>query len=90
VGKNLFFTFVDMIIDHEEKFKKVLDSLEEKPTEQNMFNKFLELFPVEWKQLKVTFSKFNRSKQFGKTIPLPKPEQSLRKMIRIWFKSRSL
>ena len=79
-----------MIINPEEKFKKVLDSLEEKPTEQNMFNQFLELFPAEWKQLKVTFSKFNRSKQLGKTIPLPKPEQSLRKMIRIWLKKNKL
>ena len=31
-------------------------------------------------------SKFKRSKQFGKTIPLPRPEESLRKSIRIWLK----
>jgi hypothetical protein len=79
-----------MIINPEEKFKKVLESLEEKPAEQNMFNQFLELYPAEWKQLKITFSKFNRSKQFGKTIPLPKPEQSLRKMIRVWLKKQQL
>jgi len=74
-----------MIIDQEEKFTKVLQSLDEKPTEQNMFNTFLDLYPVEWKQLKITFSKFNRSKKFGKTIPLAKPEVSLRKEIRIWL-----
>ena len=45
-----------MIINPEEKFKKVLESLEEKPAEQNMFNQFLELYPAEWKQLKITFS----------------------------------
>ena len=77
-----------MIINKEELFKKTFDSLKEKATEQNMFNKFLELYPAEWKQLKVTFSKFNRSKQFGKTIPLPKPEQSLRKEIRVWLKKQ--
>ncbi|WP_405609500.1 hypothetical protein [Polaribacter sp. Asnod1-A03] len=77
-----------MIIDQEEKFKKVLESLDEKPNEQNMFNQFLELYPTEWKQLKITFSKFNRSKQFGKTIPLPKPEVSLRKEIRKWLKKQ--
>lgn len=77
-----------MIIDQEEKFQKTLESLNEKPTEQNMFNTFLDLFPKEWKQLKITFSKFNRSKQFGKTIPLPKPEQSLRKEIRVWLKKQ--
>lgn len=77
-----------MIIDIEEKFKKTVESLEEKPNEQNMFNKFLDLYPVEWKQLKVTFSKFNRSKQFGKTIPLPRPEQQLRKQIRAWLKKQ--
>jgi hypothetical protein len=52
-----------------------------------MFNTFLAMYPAEWKQLKITFSKFNRSKQFGKTIPLPKPEQSLRKEIRIWLRN---
>lgn len=78
-----------MIANKEELFQKTLKSLEEKPGEQNMFNKFLELYPTEWKQLKITFSKFNRSKQFGKTIPLPKPEVSLRKEIRVWLKKES-
>jgi hypothetical protein len=76
-----------MILEQEEKFKAVFDSLKEKQTEQNMFNTFLAMYPAEWKQLKITFSKFNRSKQFGKTIPLPKPEQSLRKEIRIWLRN---
>jgi hypothetical protein len=74
-----------MIPNQEALFKKTLDSLKEKPTEQNMFNKFLDLYPAEWKQLKVTFSKFKRSKQFGKTIPLPRPEVSIRKDIRVWL-----
>ena len=73
--------------EQEEKFKAVYDTLKEKQTEQNMFNTFLEMYPAEWKQLKITFSKFNRSKQFGKTIPLPRPEQSLRKEIRIWLRN---
>lgn len=77
-----------MILNQEELFQKTLDSLNEKPNEQNMFKKFLELYPDEWKQLKITFSKFNRSKQFGKTIPLPKPEVSLRKEIRVWLKKQ--
>lgn len=77
-----------MIINQEEKFQVIFDKLREKQTEQSMFNKFLETYPVEWKQLKITFAKFNRSKQVGKTIPLPKPEQSLRKDIRIWLKKR--
>jgi hypothetical protein len=76
-----------MINSKEEKFKLIFDKLKEKQTEQSMFNKFLEMYPTEWKQLKITFSKFNRSKQFGKTIPLPKPEQSLRKEIRVWLKN---
>tara|TARA_B100000768_G_scaffold177700_1_gene192281 strand:- start:1684 stop:1917 length:234 start_codon:yes stop_codon:yes gene_type:complete len=76
-----------MILEQEEKFKVVFDTLKEKQTEQNMFNTFLEMYPAEWKQLKITFSKFNRSKQFGKTIPLPRPEQSLRKEIRIWLRN---
>jgi len=75
-----------MILEQEEKFKAVFDSLKEKQTEQNMFNTFLAMYPAEWKQLKITFSKFKRSKQFGKTIPLPRPEESLRKSIRIWLK----
>lgn len=78
-----------MIPNKETLFKKTLESLQEKPSEQNMFNQFLELYPNEWKQLKVAFSKFNRSKQFGKSIPLPKPEISLRKEIRIWLKKQA-
>lgn len=77
-----------MILNQEEFFQKILNSLNEKPTEQNMFSAFLKLYPQEWKQLKTNFSKFNRSKQFGKTIPLPKPEVSLRREIRIWLKSQ--
>lgn len=76
------------MLNQEELFKKTLESLNEKPIEQNMFNAFLKLYPKKWKQLKITFSKFNRSKQFSKTIPLPKPEVSLRKEIRIWLKSQ--
>ncbi|WP_299669762.1 hypothetical protein [uncultured Polaribacter sp.] len=79
-----------MILNKEALFQKTLESLNEKPTEQNMFHKFLDLYPAEWKQLKVTFSKFNRSKQFGKTIPLAKPEVSIRKDIRVWLKKQKL
>jgi hypothetical protein len=78
-----------MIPNQEILFKETLTSLKETPTEQNMFNKFLDLYPAEWKQLKVTFSKFNRSKQFGKTIPLPRPEVSIRKDIRVWLKKQA-
>ena len=74
-----------MIINLDEKFKKTQEQLDEKPNEQNMFNKFIDLYPTEWKRLKITFSKFNRGKQFGKTIPLPKPEQQIRKQIRAWL-----
>ena len=76
------------MLHQEALFKKTLNHLKEKPTEQNMFTKFLEVNPKEWKQLKIAFSKFNKSKQCGKTIPLPKPEVLLRKEIRIWLKSQ--
>ncbi|MFY0630226.1 MAG: hypothetical protein JXR05_07580 [Flavobacteriaceae bacterium] len=77
-----------MIPNQEEKFEAVFNSLEEKPSEQLMFNTFLTTYPEEWKLLKITFSKFKRSKQFGKTIPLPRPEESLRKSIRIWLRKK--
>ena len=77
-----------MIQNKEEKFKSIFDTLKEKPNELNMFGAFLKTYPEEWKQLKINFSKFNRSKQFGKTIPLPKPEQSLKKEIRVWLKKQ--
>ncbi len=77
-----------MIIEQKEKFKVIFDKIQEKQTEQSMFNLFLETYPNEWKQLKITFSKFNRSKQFGKTIPLQKPEVFLRKEIRLWLKKQ--
>jgi hypothetical protein len=77
-----------MIPNQEEKFTHIVTTLEETPTEQLLFSAFLKMYPEDWKQLKVTFSKFNRSKQFGKTIPLPKPEQSLRKLIRVWLQKQ--
>ena len=77
-----------MIIEQEQKFKEVLSKLEWKINERSFFNKFLELYPEVWKKHKITFSKFNRSKQFGQTIPLPKPEVSLRKEIRMWLQKQ--
>ncbi|PHS03580.1 MAG: hypothetical protein COA88_15605 [Kordia sp.] len=77
-----------MIIEQEQKFKVVLSEIEGKINEQSFFNKFLELYPEVWKKHKITFSKFNRSNQFGQTIPLPKPEVSLRKEIRIWLQKQ--
>lgn len=77
-----------MIIDQEEIFKVVLSKIEGKINEQSFFNTFLELYPDVWKKHKITFSKFKRSKQFGQTIPLPKPEVSLRKEIRLWLKKQ--
>ncbi len=77
-----------MIIEQEQKFKDVLSKIEGKINEQSFFNKFLELYPEIWKKHKIMFSKFNRSKQFGQTIPLPKPEVSLRKEIRMWLQKQ--
>lgn len=77
-----------MIPDQEEKFEIIFNSLEEKPSEQLLFNTFLSTYPDDWKKLKIAFSKFNRSKQFGRTIPLPRPEESLRKSIRIWLRKK--
>lgn len=77
-----------MIIEQEQKFKEVLSKIEGNINERSFFNKFLELYPEVWKKHKITFSKFNRSKQFGQTIPLPKPEVSLRKEIRLWLQKQ--
>lgn len=77
-----------MIPNQEEKFENVYQSLTERPSEQLMFNTFLDMYPKEWKQLKITFSKFKRSKQFGRTIPMQRPEESLRKSIRIWLQKK--
>jgi hypothetical protein len=77
-----------MIIEQEQKFKEVLSKIEGGINEQIFFNKLLELYPEVWKKHKITFSKFNRSKQFGQTIPLPKPEVSLRKEIRMWLQKQ--
>ncbi|MFY0602823.1 MAG: hypothetical protein JXQ93_02665 [Flavobacteriaceae bacterium] len=78
-----------MITNQEEKFTHVLEEVSDSITEQAFFNTFLKLYPEDWKQLKINFSKFNRSKKFGKTIPLPKPEEAVRKAIRIWLRKRA-
>ena len=77
-----------MIIEQGQKFKEVLSKIEGKINEQSFFNKFLELYPEAWIKHKITFSKFKKSKQFGQTIPLPKPEVSLRKEIRLWLQKQ--
>ena len=74
-----------MILNEDEKFENICQQLGDKFVIQDMFNKFLELYPEDWKKLKITYSKFNRSNKFGKTIPLPRPEQSLRKKMSIWL-----
>ncbi|MGJ8549435.1 hypothetical protein [Winogradskyella wichelsiae] len=77
-----------MIIEQEQKFKEVLSKIETEINEQSFFNKFLELYPEAWKKHKMMFSTFNKSKQFGQKIPLPKPEVSLRKEIRVWLRKQ--
>lgn len=77
-----------MIIDLDEKLEKTVTSIEGQYAIQDVFNKFISLYPEDWKKHKIAYSKFNRSKQFGKTIPLPKPEVSLKKSIQIWLHKR--
>jgi hypothetical protein len=77
-----------MILEKEEKFNEVLLSLRGTINEQSFFNKFLELYPEVWKEYKTVYSKFKRSKQFGKTIPQPNPEVTLRKEIRLWLRKQ--
>ncbi|WKB81378.1 hypothetical protein QYR09_16710 [Cellulophaga lytica] len=77
-----------MIIKQEEKFKVVLSKIEGKINEQSFFNTFIELYPDVWKNHKIAYSKFNKSKRFGQTIPLPKPEISLRKEIRLFLQKQ--
>ncbi len=77
-----------MIIDLDQKLEKTVSYLEDQYAVQDVFNKFIALFPEDWKKHKIAYSKFNRSKQFGKTIPLPKPEVSLKKSIQIWLHKR--
>jgi len=75
-----------MILDIDKKIEQTVASLEDKYTIQDVFNSFIAMFPEDWKKHKIAYSKFNRSKQFGRTIPLPKPEVSLKKMIQVWLK----
>ena len=74
-----------MILDLDKKIEEAAAALEQPFLVQDVFNKFIEFFPEDWKKHKIAYSKFNRSKQFGRTIPLPKPEVSLKKDIQIWL-----
>ncbi len=76
-----------MILDIDRKIEEAVATLEQPYIVQDVFNKFIALFPDEWKKHKIAYSKFNRSKQFGRTIPLPKPEVSLKKMISVQLNS---
>ena len=74
-----------MIIDQDEKFENVITTLESDYLVQDVFNAFLKMYPEDWKKIKITYSKFKRSKQFGRTIPLSRPEQALQKTIKTWL-----
>lgn len=78
-----------MIVDFEIKIEKTLVELEKPFMVQDVFNQFIKIYPEDWKKHKIAYSKFNRSKQFGKTIPLPKPEVSLKKMIKTWINKKN-
>lgn len=78
-----------MIVDFEIKIEKTLVELEKPFMVQDVFNQFIKIYPEDWKKHKIAYSKFNRSKQFGKTIPLPKPEVSLKKMIQTWINKKN-
>ena len=71
-----------MIVDFEIKIEKTF-------MVQDVFNQFIKIYPEDWKKHKIAYSKFNRSKQIGKTIPLPKPEVSLKKMIQTWINKKN-
>jgi hypothetical protein len=77
-----------MILDIDKKITETVASLEESYMVQDVFNKFITLFPEDWKKHKIAYSKFNRSKQFGRIIPLQKPEVSLKKMIQVCLKKQ--
>ena len=77
-----------MIVDFEIKIEKTIAKLEKPYMVQDVFNQFIKIYPEDWKKHKIAYSKFNRSKQFGRTIPLPKPEVSLKKMISTWLNNK--
>jgi len=77
-----------MIQNQEEKFNKVLEEVTGTLSEQSFFNTFLKLYSDDWKRIKINYSKFNRSKKFGKTIPLQRPEEALRRVIRIFLNAK--
>lgn len=74
-----------MIPELDKKLAILCEEMDKPYQVQALFNKLLEAYPEDWKQHKIRYSQFNRSKQFGKTIPLPKPEQSLKKTIQAWL-----
>ncbi|WP_188598260.1 hypothetical protein [Polaribacter pacificus] len=74
-----------MIPELENKLELLCERLEKPYQVQELFHTFIKSYPEDWKQHKINYSKFNRSKQFGRTIPLPKPEQSLKKTIQVWL-----
>ncbi len=77
-----------MIVDQEEKLEQLAATLGDTFLIQEVFNAFINTYPKDWKKLKVTYGKFKRSKKFGNSIPLPRPEEGLRKTISVWMHTR--
>lgn len=74
-----------MIQDLDTKIAQVVQTLAHPRLVQEVFNTFLKSYPKDWKKLKVSYSKIQKSHRAGRSIPPPKPEVWLKKSIQIWL-----
>jgi hypothetical protein len=77
---------MSLILEMEEKLGNVASNCPEKYTMQDLFTKFIELYPEDWKNIKAAYSRDRRMSKPRKSIPLPKPEIYMRNIINTWLK----
>ena len=69
----------------EDKIALVASHFPDKCTVQDLFNKFLELYPEDWIVIKKSYSRDRRMTGTRKSIPLPKPEVYLKNVLSTWL-----
>ena len=77
---------MSVILKKDEKVQKVVESFEEKFSFDGFLEKFIEMYPKDWKKINANYNKHKRKNKEGKSFPMPEPEQYLKNALNVWQK----
>lgn len=71
-----------------EKIENTVSKLSENYNFTEFKEKFIELYPKDWKKIEKAYNDHVRNTKEGKKIPMPKPEQYLKNALNVWNKKQ--